>query len=79
MHDIISDLDDAVNHGHRQTDLIIVDFAKVFDKLPQGTSYYRIRGSTDSQVDQFVALSEQSTSSLRWPNLSSSPNLSSVS
>ena len=34
----VFDLDGAMNHGHRQTDLIIVDFAKAFDNLPQGTS-----------------------------------------
>ena len=31
VHDIISNLDKAVNHGHKQTDLIIMDFAKAFD------------------------------------------------
>ena len=33
VHDIISNLDGAVNRGHKQTDLIIVDFAKAFDKV----------------------------------------------
>ena len=31
VHDIISNLDGAVNHGHKQTDLFIMDFAKAFD------------------------------------------------
>ena len=30
VHDIISNLDGAVNRGHKQTDLIIMDFAKAF-------------------------------------------------
>ena len=25
-----------MNRGHKQTDLIIMDFAKAFDKVPQG-------------------------------------------
>ena len=33
VHDIISNLDGAVNRGHKQTDLIIMDFAMAFDKL----------------------------------------------
>ena len=41
-------LDDAHNRGHKQTDLIIMDFAKVFDKMPdrilvQELEYYGIR------------------------------------
>ena len=34
VHDIISNLDGAVNRGHKQTDLIIMDFAKACDKVP---------------------------------------------
>ena len=34
VHDIISNLDGAVNRGHKQTDLIIIDFAMAFDKVP---------------------------------------------
>ena len=51
VHDIISNLDGAVNRGHKQTDLIIMDFAKAFDKVPHRRllhklEYYGIRGST---------------------------------
>ena len=51
VHDIISNLDRAVNRGHKQTDLIIMDFAKAFDKVPHRRllhklEYYGIRGST---------------------------------
>ena len=34
VHDIISNLDGDVNRGHKQTDLIIMDFTKAFDKVP---------------------------------------------
>ena len=34
VHDLINNLDGAVNRGHKQTDLIIMDFAKAFDKVP---------------------------------------------
>ena len=56
MHDIISNLDGAVNGGHKQTDLIIMDFAKVFDKVPHRRllhklEYYGIRGSTHKWIN----------------------------
>ena len=49
MHDIISNLDGAVNRGRKQTNLIIMDFAKAFDKVPHRMllhklEYYGIRG-----------------------------------
>ena len=55
VHDIISNLDGAVNRGHKQTDLIIMDFAKAFGKAPHRRllhklEYYGIRGSTNKQV-----------------------------
>ena len=34
VHDIISSMDIAVHRRHNQTYLIIMDFAKVFDKVP---------------------------------------------
>ena len=34
VHDVISNLDGVMNRGHKQTDLIIMDFAKTFDKVP---------------------------------------------
>ena len=33
VHDIISNMDEAMDCGHKQTDLISMDFAKVFDKV----------------------------------------------
>ena len=47
VHDIISNLDGVVNRRHKQTDLIIMDFAYIFDKVPHRRilnklEYYRI-------------------------------------
>ena len=75
VHDIISNLDGAVNRGHKQTDLIIMDFAKAFDKVPHRRllhklEYYRIRGSTHKWINSWA----YSTSYFRWPSLRSSPS-----
>ena len=56
VNDIISNLDGAVNRGHKQTDLIIMDFAKAFDKVPHRRllhklEYYGIRGSTHKWIN----------------------------
>ena len=50
VHDIISNLDVAVNRGHKQTDLVIMDFPSVFDKVQQRRllhklEYNGVRGS----------------------------------
>ena len=60
FHDLVSNLDRALNRNHRQTDVIIMDFAKAFDKVPHRRllyklDYYGIRGSTHL-VDHFMAL-----------------------
>ena len=60
VHDIISNLDGAVNLGHRQTDLIIVDFAKAFNKVPHmrllhKLEYYGIRGSTHKWINSWLS------------------------
>ena len=52
---MVSNLDRALNRGHKQTDVIIMDFAKAFDKvlhrrLLYKLDYYGIR--IYSQVDQ---------------------------
>ena len=56
VHDTFSNLDGAVNRGHKQTDLIIMDFAKAFDKVPHRRllhklEYYGIRGSTHKWIN----------------------------
>ena len=60
VHDIISNLDGAVNRGHKQTDLIIMDFAKAFDKVPHRRllhklEYYEIRGSTHKWINSWLS------------------------
>ena len=60
VHDIISNLDGAVNRGHKQTDLIIMDFANAFDKLPHRRllhklDYYGIRGSTHKWINSWLS------------------------
>ena len=60
VHNIISNLDGAVNRGHKQTDLIIMDFAKAFDKVPHRRllhklDYYEIRGSTHKWISSWLS------------------------
>ena len=60
VHDIISNLDGAVNRGHKQTDLIIMDFAKAFDKVPHSRllhklDYYGIRESTHKWINSWLS------------------------
>ena len=51
-------LDRAVNRGHKQTDLIIMDFAKAFDKVPHSRPLhkldnYGIKGSTHKWINSW--------------------------
>ena len=60
MHDVISNLDGAVNRGHKQTDLIIMDFAKAFDKVPHRRllhkfDYCGIRWSTHKWINSWLS------------------------
>ena len=60
VHNIISNLDGAVNRGHKQTDLVIMDFAKAFDKVPHKRllhklEYYGIRGSTHKGINFWLS------------------------
>ena len=60
VHNIISNLDGAVNRGHKQTDLIIMDFTKAFDKVPHKRllhklDYYGIRGSTNKWINSWLS------------------------
>ena len=55
-----SNLDGAVNRGHKQTDLIIMDFAKAFDKVPHRRllhklDFYGIRGSTHKWINSWLS------------------------
>ena len=60
VHDIISNLDGVMNRGHKQTDLIIMDIAKAFDKVPHRRllhklNYYGIRGSTHKWISSWLS------------------------
>ena len=60
FHDMVSNLDRAQNRGHRQTDVIIMDFAKAFDKVPHKRllyklHYYGIRGSTHQWIASWLS------------------------
>ena len=77
VHNIISNLDGAVNRGHKQTDLILMDFAKALTRFHTGGYYthWNIMGLEDPpQVDQLAALWAHSTSCFGWPSLRSSPS-----
>ena len=57
---MVSNLDRAQNRGHRQTDVIIMDFAKAFDKVPHRRllyklHYYGIRGSTHQWIASWLS------------------------
>ena len=60
FHDLVSNLDRALTRYHRQTDVIIMDFAKAFDKVPHRRllyklDYYGIRGSTHKWITSWVS------------------------
>ena len=49
-----------MNRGHKQTDLIIIDFTKAFDKVPHRRilhklDYYGIRGSTHKWINSWLS------------------------
>ena len=60
VHNIISNLYGTVNRGHKQTDLIIMDFAKAFDKVPHRRllhklDFYGIRGSIHKWINSWLS------------------------
>ena len=60
VHDIIDNLDGAINWGHKQTDLITMDFAKAYDKVPHRRllhklDYYGIRESTNKWISSWLS------------------------
>ena len=59
-HDLVSNLDRAVNRSHKQTDVITMDFAMAFDKVPHKRLLYKldfsgIRGSTHKWFDSWLS------------------------
>ena len=73
VHDVIINLDEAVNRGHKQTDLIIMDFAKAFDKVPHRRLLHKLdhygEKRVHPQVDQLMALWAHSTDTIRWSKI----------
>ena len=64
VHYIIRNLDVAINHGHKQTDWIIMDFANAFKKVPHRRllyklDYYGIRGSTHKGISSLLSRRSQ--------------------
>ena len=60
FNDLVSNLDGALNCNHRQTDVIIMDFAKAFDKVPHRRllyklDYYEIRGSPHKRITSWLS------------------------
>ena len=59
-HDMVSNLDVALDRGQKQTDVIIMDFAKAFDKVPHmrllyKLDYYGIRRSTHKWISSWLS------------------------
>ena len=59
-HDIVSNKDGARDRSQKQTDKIIMDFTKAFDKLPQRRllyklDYYGITGSTHKWISSWLS------------------------
>ena len=54
FHDLVSNLDRALNRNHRQTDVIIMDFAKALDKVGvvSGLPGAKVRHDTKHSSDQ---------------------------
>ena len=59
---MVSNLDRALNPGHKQTDVVIMNFAKAFDKvhvphrrLLYKLDYYGIRGSTHKWIASWLS------------------------
>ena len=60
VHDIISNLNGAMNGGHKHTDLIITDFDKVpHRRLLHKIDYYGIRGSTHKWISSWLSWRSQ--------------------
>ena len=65
-HDLVSNLDAALNSDQKQTDVIIMDFAKAFDKVPHRRllykfEYYGIRESTHKSRSYLVSPKDRSS------------------
>ena len=59
-HDIISNLDRALNPDQKQTDVAIMDFAKAFNKVPHRRLLYKLdydrtRASTHKWISSWLS------------------------
>ena len=59
IHDITLNLDRGNNKGHKQTDVIVMDFAKAFDKVPHKRllhklKHYGVRGTTNRWIASWL-------------------------
>ena len=59
-HNLVSNLDRALNGDQKQSAVIIMDFAKAFDKVPHRRllyklEYYGIRGSTHKRISSWLS------------------------
>ena len=71
IHDLYENLDGAHNRDHKQTDLIIMDFAKAFDTVPHRRlvyklEYYGIYPKWYPSVDHCLAVWANTKSRHRW-------------
>ena len=60
IHDIALNLDKGYSKGHKQTDVIVMDFAKAFDKVPHKRllyklDHYGVRGTTNRWIASWLA------------------------
>ena len=57
---MVNNLDGARDRGHKQTDVIIINFAKAFAKVPHRRllyklDHYRIRGSSHKWIGSWLS------------------------
>ena len=69
-HDMVSNLDGALNPDQKQADVIIMDLAKAFDKVPHGRLLYKLDYYGISQVEKVQRTAARWTCR-RWRNTSS--------
>ena len=73
LHDLVSNMDCALNCNHRQTVVIIKDFTKAFDKVPHRRllyklDYYGIRGSTHKWIASWLSERSQNVELSETPD-----------
>ena len=74
--DMVSNLDGALNPDYKQTDVVIMDFEKAFDKVPlrrilYKLDYYGIRGSTHKWISSWLSERSQKWCWMAKPQIQS--------